>query len=103
MNERALGSRAIAIISYITWIGWIIALVIRDRRDVFVTHHLNQALVINIIRFAAELALILPVFGRTLSWIIGIAALAFWILGLYRAYKYSAEPLPIIGQIKILD
>ena len=98
-----MNSRAVAIISYITWIGWIIALVIRDRNDVFVTHHLNQALIINIIRCAASLMVFFPFVGRFAAWIVGLAALTLWILGLYRAYKWSAEPLPVIGKIQIID
>lgn len=98
-----MNSRGIAIISYITWIGWIIALVIRDRSDRFVTHHLNQALVINIIRCAASLLIYLPFLGRFTSWVFGVGALALWILGLYRAYKWSDEPLPLIGKVRLVD
>lgn len=98
-----MNSRTVAIISYITWIGWIIALVVRDRYDRFVTHHLNQALIINIIRCAASLVVFFPFVGRFAAWIIGVAALALWILGLYRAYKWSSEPLPVIGNVRIIE
>ena len=34
-NNRA---RRVAVLSYITWIGWIIAFLIRDKYDEFQTH-----------------------------------------------------------------
>ena len=98
-----MNSRAVAIISYITWIGWIIALVVRDKNDAFVTQHINQALMINLIRCAASLVFFFPIFGRFVAWIVGLVALTLWILGLYRAYKWSSEPLPIIGKARIID
>ena len=33
-----------SVISYITWVGFIIAFLIRDQEDEMVKHHLNQAL-----------------------------------------------------------
>ena len=45
-------SRTVAVVSYITWIGWIIAFLIRDKTDRFAAHHLNQALVINLLKIA---------------------------------------------------
>ena len=100
---NGLNSRTVAIISYITWIGWVFALIVRNPRDTFVTHPLNQALMINIIRCAASLIIFFPIFGRLASWIIGVGALALWLLGIYRAYKWSTEPLPIIGKARLID
>ena len=45
-------SNTAAVAAYITWIGWIIAFLIRDKTDGFVAHHLNQALVINLLKIA---------------------------------------------------
>ncbi len=42
-------SKLYAVISYITWIGFIIAMVGRDPSDPLVRRHLNQALIINIV------------------------------------------------------
>ena len=43
-------SKLYAVISYITWIGFIIAMVARDPADPLVRRHLNQALIINLIK-----------------------------------------------------
>ena len=37
-----------SILCYITWIGWIVVLCIRNKEDEVVKHHLNQALVLNL-------------------------------------------------------
>ena len=104
MNARTAG-----IVSYITWIGWIIAIVMGDSDDEFVKHHLNQALVLNIcstvcsaisgilhwipiIRFLSAV-----VFGL-IGLIIFIAAIA----GIISAANNSTEPLPIVGSIKLM-
>ena len=57
-------SKLYAVISYITWIGFIIAMVARDPADPLVRRHLNQALLINLIetvsRILARFALFAP-------------------------------------------
>lgn len=91
-----------SIISYITWIGWIIALLLRDKNDEMVRHHLNQALVLNIIAsIAGILGKIGGLFG-VIGWVIGVACFVLSILGIIRAFKLSSDPLPVVGQIKIL-
>lgn len=95
-------SRNIAVVSYITWIGWIIAFVIRDRSDAFVAHHLNQALVINLLKIAGGLCVMLPRIGESLSSGIGICALILIVVGIYRAVNWRTDPLPVIGEFKLL-
>lgn len=95
-------SRNIAIVSYITWIGWIIAFVIRDRSDAFVAHHLNQALLINLLKIVGGLCVVLPHIGESLSSGIGICALILIVIGIYRAVNWRTDPLPVIGEFKLL-
>ena len=58
-----------SVISYITWIGWIIAFVFGDRKDRILKQHLNQALALNIVG-------ILVSTGNRIGGIIGYAATA---------------------------
>lgn len=95
-------SRTLAVVSYITWIGWIIAFVLRDKRDAFVAHHLNQALMINLLKIAGALCAMLPHIGEQLSGAVGIAAFILIIVGIYRAVKWRTDPLPVIGEIHLL-
>lgn len=94
-------SKLYSVLSYITWIGWIISFILHDRRDMLVRQHLNQALVLNIISSIAS------IMGRAngfLGWaggIIDLAALILVIWGIVRAFKMSAEPLPLIGEVRL--
>ena len=95
-------SRNIAIVSYITWIGWIIAFVLRDRNDAFAAHHLNQALMINLLKIAGGLCAFVPHIGENISGFVGIAALVCIIVGIYRAVNWRTDPLPVIGEFKLI-
>ena len=95
-------SRTVAVVSYITWIGWIIAFLIRDRNDAFVAHHLNQALLINLLKIAGGLCVMLPRYGEALSSVVGVAAFVLIIIGIYRAANWRTDPLPVIGEIRLL-
>ena len=100
MNKN---TKLFSVISYITWIGWIIAFVMRDRDDKIVSHHVNQALVINIVEtIGAVLIKFGGVFG-IIGEIVDVAVLVFLIMGIVRACKLSDEPLPVIGDIKLVD
>ena len=95
-------SRAVAIVSYFTWIGWIIAFVLRDRDDEFAAFHLNQALLINLLKIAGALTAFLPGIGHTLPGIVGIAAFVLAVIGIYRAANWKTDPLPVIGEIQLM-
>ena len=96
-------SKLAAVISYITWIGWVVALVIRDPSDRFAAHHINQALVINILEVVAGVFAIFPLIGGLARNIVELIVLVFWILGIYRAATGSTQPLPLIGDIHLID
>lgn len=91
-----------AIAAYITWIGFLIAILVGDRGDRYVAHHMNQALVINILSILGGVLAIVPLLGRSISGIVSIAVMAFGILGIYRAATGSTDPLPFIGDIHII-
>ncbi len=95
-------SRTVAIVSYITWIGWIVAFLIRDKSDAFAAHHLNQALLINLLKIAGGICAMIPHIGDTISGMVGVVALVFIIIGIYRAAHWRTDPLPIIGDIRLM-
>ena len=95
-------SKLFSVLSYITWIGWIISLIFRDKRDPLVRQHLNQALCLNIV---STLASIMSRGHGIIGWtggLIDMLVFFFCIWGLVRAFKMSAEPLPFIGQIQLI-
>ena len=95
-------SKAVAVAAYITWVGFLIAMLVGDRSDRFVAHHMNQALVINIFSIVGGVLAILPLVGGLIGWLVSAATFAFWIMGIYRAFTGSTEPLPFIGDIHLI-
>lgn len=94
-NNTFEGNDSLAIIAYITWIGFFIALIMnRDNENSFVSFHLNQALVLHIAALLASIPLI--------GWLWGIAVFVFWIMAIISAIQKKTDPLPIIGNIHII-
>lgn len=91
-----------AIAAYISWIGFIIAILIGDRSNRYVAHHLNQALILNIISVLGGALTIIPILGGLAASIVSLVVLVFWIMGIYNAYKEKTDPLPFIGDIHII-
>ena len=95
-------NKTAAIVSYITWIGFLIALCIGDRSDRYVSHHLNQALVLNILSIVGGVLEVIPLIGSIAAGIVSLGVLVFWVMGIYRAATGSTEPLPLIGDIHLI-
>lgn len=94
-KKKSTTSDGAAIIAYITWIGFLVALILNaNDKNEYVEFHLNQALVLNLFSLIG----FIPVIG----WIIDIAVWVLRIMGIVYAYKGSEEPLPIIGGIHII-
>ena len=91
-----------SVISYITWIGFAIAFFCRDKDDQLVRRHLNQALVINLIGTATRILGRLGGVFKTITFVVDLAVLVLFIMGIVRACKLSDEPLPIIGDIQLI-
>ncbi|MBR5740847.1 MAG: SHOCT domain-containing protein [Firmicutes bacterium] len=94
--EKAAGEKLSAkvtnVLSYITWIGFLIAYFAGDREKCM--FHLNQGLVLNIF----GLLMFIPLVG----WIARIGYIVLMILGVVNASSDADKPLPLIGGIKLL-
>ena len=93
MNKKVTG-----IVSYFTWIGWLIAFLAGDKEGA--KFHLNQSLVLMLASLInSVLAWVgLPLIPTILSLVLTV----FWILGLVYAIKEEEKELPFIGGIRIL-
>ena len=94
-------SRLFSVISYITWIGFAIAVIARDPADPLVRRHLNQALLINILSTVSNILGRMRLFSFA-SNILGIVCLVFLLMGIYRAIRMDSRPLPFIGEIELI-
>jgi len=84
--------KTIAIISYITWIGWIIALVMNmEKKNDFARFHIRQTLLIML----GTLLVWIPIVG----WIWGLLLFVLWIIGLIGAINGEKKLVPILGAL----
>ena len=82
-----MDAKTTAIVSYIGWLGWIIAMAAGSKED-FAKHHLNQVLIMYLIA-------LIPIVGSIFSFVL-------WIMGLINACQGEAKPLPLIGNWHII-
>ncbi len=95
-------SRLYSVLSYITWLGFIIVLLMRDRNDPLVRRHLNQSLMLHIIMSVASIFSRIGGLFAVIAGVAGLACFVLWIMGILRALGENADPLPFIGNFQIL-
>lgn len=95
--------KTVAILSYITIIGFIVAVVIHSsKKTALGAYHLRQSLGLMLTGLAVMLAGMMLAVIPFLGWITGLALwlglIALWIMGLIAAAKGETKPVPVIGE-----
>ena len=86
-------ARLIAVVSYLTLIGWLVALVFYGNyKSALARFHLRQSL--GLIVTAALLSFV-PLIGWALNFVVAV----FWLLAIFHAYKGECYPVPLLGNI----
>ncbi|MBN2422857.1 hypothetical protein JXB41_06525 [Candidatus Woesearchaeota archaeon] len=84
-----------AIISYITWVGLLIAFLMNnDKKNGFAKFHIRQSLLLTLAGIAGSFIFWIPLIG----WILAVCLLVFWIMGLVYAIKGEAKEVPYVGK-----
>lgn len=97
-----MSAKATSIVSYFTFIGWLIAYLVGDKEGA--KFHLNQSLVLlicNIILNVIEILLRGSILGKLFS-VVGLIMFILWIMGLIAAINQEEKEIPVLGAIKIL-
>ncbi len=91
--------KTIAIISYITIIGLIIAFVMNnEKKNEFASYHIKQSLGIGLTGLALSFINIIPILGWIIS-ILGFFVIFYmWIMSLMNALNLKEKPAPILGE-----
>lgn len=105
-NSLTMNNRTLAIVSYITLIGWLIAYFQykgNNEKSPLVRYHLGQSLGIIIISFVLGIAVgivtsLIPALGSILS-LVGIVPLALLVIGAITASKEESKPVPVVGNL----
>ncbi len=96
VNEEA---KKIAIISYITIVGLVIAFVMNnDKKLDFANFHIRQSLGLCLTGLALGVIGIIPILGWIIN-ILGIFVLLYmWVMALMNAINEKEKPAPILGK-----
>lgn len=96
----AAEDRTVAILAYITIIGFIIAIIMHSSKKTAIGgYHLRQALGLLLTSIAGGFVLaIIPVVGWMLLPFFWLAILVFVILGIIAAVNGNQKPLPVLGE-----
>jgi uncharacterized membrane protein len=100
-----MSNKTLAILSYVTIIGWVIALVQNNgasEKSSLVKYHLRQGLGIFIVAIVFNVAFtIIATMVPALAFLgfVGYAFLAFMIIGIINANNGVEKPLPLIGHL----
>lgn len=99
MENKEIQGKDIALISYLTIIGLVIAFVMNnDKKHAFAKFHIRQSLGIFLSAIALSFIAIIPILGW-LVWILGVFVLLYmWIKGLLNAINGKEEVVPILGE-----
>jgi len=99
MSENAStdNGKTVAIISYLTLIGWIIAFIMHNSKKTELgAFHLRQML--GLIALGVVLSIISRVAGiAILAWIIQLAIFVLWVLGFIGAIQGEKKKIPLLG------
>ncbi len=101
-SNASLDPKTAGILCYITWIGFLIAVLAGDKENPFVKHHMNNALVIFIASLLLGVVCIIPILGWLVAFAGEIFLLVCIIMGIISAVNGEMKDLPILGQFKII-
>lgn len=95
--------KTVAIVSYLTLIGWIVALVLNNGNKTSLgSYHIRQSLmiiicgvVVSVLNFVLGF---IPFIGWIIGLVLGLGLLVLWVIGLVNAINGQEKPIPVIGE-----
>lgn len=90
--------RTVAILAYITIIGFIVAIVMHSSKKTKLgAYHLRQMLGLVLGGLVGGMVGIIPILGWVVLPIVWIGLLVLWIIGLVAAVNGQQKPVPVLG------
>jgi uncharacterized membrane protein len=102
LDSAANEDRTVAIVSYLTLIGFIIAVIMHGTKKTRLgAYHLRQSLGLMLSSIAVAIASAVLAFIPFVGWLAGVAAwfglLVLWVMGLLAAINGEQKPVPVLG------
>ncbi|MET3730875.1 DUF4870 domain-containing protein [Moheibacter stercoris] len=89
----------IAMISYLTIIGLIIAFIQNgEKKDPFAAYHIRQSIGLAIVGLGISVVGMVPILGWILSFVAFFLVVYMWVIGLMNAVNKRQKPLPFLGK-----
>ena len=90
--------KTVAIVSYLTIIGLIAALVMNSKNATSLGRfHIRQSIGLTVFALILGLLSFLPVIGAIVSKVVGIIVLIAFILGIFSAINKQEKAVPVVG------
>lgn len=99
-KEKNMDKKVTGIVSYLTWVGWLVAFLAGDKEGA--KFHLNQSLCLNLVALVNSVIACIPFIGTIISLIVGLVVFVFWCMGFYYAIIDVEKEVPLIGKIQLL-
>ncbi len=96
-TKHEMDPKVVSIVSYLTIVGWIVALVMNKPKSELGSFHIRQALGIHLLYIASTFVAVIPILGWIAALIGLIAAFVFWIIGLVAAVQGQQKSVPLLG------
>jgi uncharacterized membrane protein len=93
-KEEVEKGKTMAIVTYLGLIGLVVALATNGKDNEFTRFHMNQALPLII----ASLLSVIPILG----WLVAVAVLVFFVMGIINAANGEMKRLPIVGNFELI-
>lgn len=95
--------KTIAIVSYITLIGWIVALIMNSNNKTSLgSYHIRQSLMLMIVGVIVSIVNMvlgyIPFVGTIIGFVLCIGLIVLWVIGLINAINGQEKPIPVIGE-----
>lgn len=102
LNSVTTDDKTTAIVSYLTLIGFIVAVIMHGTRKTRLgAYHLRQSLGLMLSSIAIAFAATIFAFVPFIGWLAGVAAwmglLTLWIMGVLAAINGEMKPVPVLG------
>lgn len=102
LNSATTDDKTIAIVSYLTLIGFIVAVIMHGSKKTRLgAFHLRQSLGLMLTSIAVAMGATVCAFVPFIGWLIAFAAwisiLVLWVLGLVAAINGQQKPMPVLG------
>jgi uncharacterized membrane protein len=98
-TAAAAEDRTVAIVGYLTIIGFIAAIVIHmNNKTRLGAFHLRQTLGLVVTGVAAGVCSVVPILGWIVWIVVTLGLVVLWLLGILSALRGDMRPVPILGE-----